>query len=134
MNTLIIILIIVMIVQSAIFTYSHFFDVNVNKQAAVNMNMLETALQKYVANEKQLQTALTNKDIAYYELKNVHDKLVEMHNMTVHYLPNIYQKEAMRQIINGEVEQHPECIDTLKEYYDWIKQLKYNDTEKPLEK
>ena len=127
MNTLITILIVVMIIQSAIFTYSHFFDMKNNK-------LVETTLQAYVNNQKHLQDAIIAKDMAYGDLSKKYVELTKMQNTTVQYLPNIYQKEAMRQIINGEDEQHPECIDVLKEYYEWIKQLKYNDTEKPLNK
>lgn len=114
------------------FIYSHFYDINARREAANTSKMFEAAVSQYVTDRASFANIidLRNKEIQEWSIK--YNNLVENHNLLVHYLPNLFQKEAMKQIIEGNYA--PDVIETLKEYYDWIKQLKYNDTERKLTK
>lgn len=127
METLIIILIVVLILQTGVFTYSHFFDINANKSTAATMNVMETAVAQYADNISSLQKSIQTRDDNYKELNKAYNELVKMQNLTVKYLPNAIEKEAMRQIVEGE--NLSEGIKILKGYYDWVKTIKYKEND-----
>lgn len=127
METLIIILIVALIVQTCLFAYSHFFDINNNKSTAATIGLMDTAVKQYAENITALQKGIAIRDENYAKLCEKYDEIVKMHNLAVKYLPNVIEKEAMSKIIEGG--DISESVKVLKGYYDWVKQIKYNDTD-----
>ena len=91
------------------------------------MNVMETAVAQYAENISSLQKSIQTRDDNYKELNKAYNELVKMQNLTVKYLPNAIEKEAMRQIVEGE--NLSEGIKILKGYYDWVKTIKYKEND-----
>lgn len=130
MKVLIVILIIVAIVQMCLYTYAHFFDINANKETASYINMLETAMENFVTEKNNLQKFIHDRDDIIKSLQNKYDELAKMHNISVMYLPDIVQKDAMRHLVNGEIEEHPDSVEIIKDYLEQLKHITYNDEHK----
>ena len=127
METLIVILIIALLVQTGTYIYSHFFDVNANKANAATMNMLETAVETYGTNLKQMQKNIADRDDIIKDLRTSYDELVKQFNTVILHLPNERQKEAMQLMIDGKADE--KTIACLTQYLHWVNQIKYKDNE-----
>ena len=106
MKVLIIILIIALLVQTGVFTYSHFFDINTHKAEGATIDMLNAAVQSFVQEKTNLEKAIHSRDDIIKSLQNSRDELAKMHNLTVLYLPDVIQKgrnETHRQRRNRKV-------------------------------
>lgn len=121
-----IILIIAVLFETGTNIYIHFVDKNANKQSATTLSMMDQAMKKYVENERNLNDAIKRRDDSIFEWQKSYNELVKSHNMIGKYLPNAIQKEAMRKFVDGEADDHDK--ETVKEYIEWIKTLKYEDT------
>lgn len=133
MKVLIIILIIALLVQTGVFTYSHFFDINTHKAEGATIDMLNSAVQNFVQEKANLERAIHSRDDIIKSLQDSRDELAKMHNLTVLYLPDVIQKDAMRHIVNGETEKYPDSIEVLKDYLELLKNITYNDEHKKIQ-
>ncbi len=125
MKTLIIILVVAMLVQTITYIYSHFFDINTNKANGATIDMLNGAVQNFVMEKERFQKILDSREKTISDLQNDCNELVKKFNTLAMFLPNSTQKEAMRQIVNGE--DNESSIEILSEYLEQLKTIKYND-------
>lgn len=126
METLLIILIAVVLVHTCMLIYSNFIDINSRKETAIQLDILKSATDNFMHEKNQFQITLAARDEIITRLQEDYKKLADMHNMTINYLPNVRQKEALRHLANNT--QIQDDIDVLAEYYEWIKKIKYTQT------
>ena len=101
MQTLIIILIIVLIVQTCVFIYSHFIDIANNRMAAASQQMVASAQEAFLAEKIRLQECIDNRDRTIKEWVQKYESLARQQS----YLIGEYNKlkEERTIIINGDI-------------------------------
>jgi len=126
MEILIIILIVVLILQSGMYIYGHFFDIHANKENDAALSMMDTALKQYSSNIISLQKQLQGRDDSIAQWSKNYNDLTKKFNQLVAFLPNAIQKESIRKVANGESNESD--IEIIKEYYKWLQNIKYDDS------
>ena len=126
MEILIIILIVVLILQSGLYVYGHFFDIHANKENDAALSMMDTALKQYSSNIVSLQKQLQGRDDSIAQWSKNYNDLTKKFNQLVIFLPNAIQKESIRKVANGESTESD--IEIIKEYYKWLQNIKYDDS------
>ena len=126
MEILIIILIVVLILQSGLYVYGHFFDIHANKENDAALSMMDTALKQYSSNIVSLQKQLQGRDDSIAQWSKNYNDLTKKFNQLVVFLPNAIQKESIRKVANGESTESD--IEIIKEYYKWLQNIKYDDS------
>lgn len=126
MEILIIILIVVLILQSSLYVYGHFFDIHANKENDAALSMMDTALKQYSSNIVSLQKQLQGRDDSIAQWSKNYNDLTKKFNQLVAFLPNAIQKESIRKVANGESNESD--IEIIKEYYKWLQNIKYDDS------
>lgn len=131
METLIIILLVVLIVQTGVFIYSHFFDIHVRKENAATVEMLLTATKQYQVNVQTYQDTIRNQGEQLKRWQLDYAKLAEMHNASVVRLPGFEEKIAMTRLADGVGDDHDKEV--IKNYLDALRAIRYDD-EKNIQK
>lgn len=126
MEILIIILIVVLILQSGLYVYGHFFDIHANKENDAALSMMDTALKQYSSNIVSLQKQLQGRDDSIAQWSKNYNDLTKKFNQLVVFLPNAIQKESIRKVANGESTESD--IEIIKEYYKWLQHINYDDS------
>jgi len=125
METLLIILIVVAIIALLVFTYSHFFDSYIRREATATAEMLTAAAKQYQLNQESFKA--TNEQDRKY-IAELRAQLAELNaklTMVVVRLPKAEEKMALSKMLNGTATE--EDTNILKAYLDWIRTLKYED-------
>lgn len=126
MNVLLIIVIALAVVHLCVFTYARFFDINSNKESACFISMMEESVKQYVENTRVLNKKLEDTNDLLIRKHEELNRITEMYNTLVHYLPNVVQKKAMTELVSKSPEDD-EDAKTVGEYLKWISLLKYDD-------
>lgn len=126
MEILIIILIVVLILQSGLYVYGHFFDIHANKENDAALSMMDTALKQYSSNIVSLQKQLQGRDDSIAQWSKNYNDLTKKFNQLVVFLPNAIQKESIRKVANGESTESD--IEIINEYYKWLQHINYDDS------
>ena len=99
METLVIILIIVLIVQTCVFIYSHFIDIANNRLAAASQQMVANTQEAFLAEKQRLQECIDNRDKTIKEWVQKYESLARQQS----YLIGEYNKlKEERTIIHME--------------------------------
>lgn len=124
METLVIILIIVLIVQTCVFIYSHFIDIANNRLAAASQQMVANTQEAFLAEKQRLQECIDNRDRTIKEWVQKYESLARQQSYLIgeynklkecepHYCPTVEQIKSVYAAA-GVMEQMHETSDAKK--------------------
>lgn len=101
MQTLIIILIIVLIVQTCVFIYAHFIDIANNRLAAASQQMVASAQEAFLSEKQRLQECIDNRDRTIKEWVKKYEALASQQSYLIGQYNKLKEERTIIHMENG---------------------------------